>query len=124
MDVRVVERAGARARIDAIVDRVLANVAEDIASDARQLAPSDTGALRASIQAGPASGGEVRVWVGTDHWQFPEFGTAAHDITPRSKQALSWPGGSHPTKRVRHPGTPAVAFMRRATYKRRALRGV
>lgn len=32
-------------------------------------------------------------------------GTRAHDIVPKSKKALFWPGALHPVKRVYHPGT-------------------
>ena len=32
-------------------------------------------------------------------------------IYPRSKQALFWPGASHPVRGVNHPGTKADPFM-------------
>lgn len=31
--------------------------------------------------------------------------TAPHEILPRRKKALMWPGASHPVRRVRHPGS-------------------
>ena len=42
---------------------------------------------------------------------FTEVGTKPHVIEPRDKQALAWPGGKHPVKRVNHPGTRAQPFM-------------
>jgi hypothetical protein len=41
-----------------------------------------------------------------------EFGTRPHVIEPKTKQALAWPGGRHPVKRVNHPGTPAFHTLR------------
>ncbi len=43
-----------------------------------------------------------------------EHGTRPHVIEPKDKQALAWPGGRHPVKRVNHPGTPALHILRRA----------
>ncbi len=43
-----------------------------------------------------------------------EHGSRPHVIEPKDKQALAWPGGRHPVKRVNHPGTPAYHFMRNA----------
>jgi hypothetical protein len=124
MGVRVVRTPGAEAHLNAARDRMLAHLGREIAADAQRYAPSDSGALRASIHADPPAGGHVRVWVGTDHWQFTEFGTRPHTITPKRKKALSWPGGAHPVHQVRHPGQPALAYMRRATYQTRSVRGL
>lgn len=38
-------------------------------------------------------------------------GTDPYTILPGSKKALSWPGGSHPVKKVNHPGLPARPFI-------------
>jgi hypothetical protein len=43
-----------------------------------------------------------------------ERGTRPHVIEPKDKQALAWPGGRHPVKKVNHPGTPALHILRRA----------
>jgi hypothetical protein len=79
-----------------------------------------TGALIRSLYARKAllSG---RVFIGTDHWRFIEYGTSPHIIEPNRKQALNWPTARHPVRRVRHPGTSEYAPMRRAI---RAQRGV
>lgn len=43
-----------------------------------------------------------------------EEGSPPHEIRPRTKRALAWPGGAHPVKRVRHPGTRAYRVLARA----------
>jgi hypothetical protein len=43
-----------------------------------------------------------------------ELGTPPRVIVPRRKKALAWPGGGHPVKRVRHPGTRAYRVLTRA----------
>lgn len=56
----------------------------------------------------------VRLVNTSDHADILERGTPPHVIEPRNKQALAWPGGLHPVRRVRHPGTPAYHLMRNA----------
>jgi hypothetical protein len=63
--------------------------------------------------------GRGRVYIGTDHWRFIEYGTKAHIIKPRYRKALYWDGALHPVRRVRHPGTRAYAPMRRALHMKR-----
>jgi hypothetical protein len=43
-----------------------------------------------------------------------EDGSPPHEIRPRTKQALAWPGGQHPVKRVMHPGTRPYKVLARA----------
>lgn len=38
-------------------------------------------------------------------------GTRAHDILPRDKQALFWPGARHPVASVHHPGYRGNDFL-------------
>lgn len=56
----------------------------------------------------------VRLVNTSGHSTLLEFGTRPHVIEPNGKQALAWPGGRHPVKRVHHPGTPALHLMRNA----------
>lgn len=56
----------------------------------------------------------VEVINDSDHSAILEFGTRPHVIEPKDKQALAWPGGRHPVKKVNHPGTPALHILRRA----------
>lgn len=68
-----------------------------------------------------------RVYVGTDHWRFPEYGARGpHPIDPRYKKALFWfakknsIGLTHPISRVtKHPGNSAEPYMRPAIWKKR-----
>ena len=41
-------------------------------------------------------------------------GTRPHEIRPRIKRALFWPGAPHPFARVHHPGTRASRFREEA----------
>lgn len=64
--------------------------------------------------------GSVTVAVGPDkdHWYylFAETGAQAHEIDPKNRQALRWPGfeGDQFAEHTAHPGTPARPFMRPA----------
>lgn len=91
-------------------------VVEEVADDARQYAPVDTGELRGSIHV---EGDTVRV--GTDHWAPTEFGAQPHVIEPEQKEALYWAGAAHPVDRVNHPGNDPQPFMRPALYKKRRI---
>ncbi len=48
------------------------------------------------------------------HSLIVELGSRPHVIEPKTKQALVWPGGRHPVKKVNHPGTPAYHVLRNA----------
>ena len=75
----------------------------------------DTGEMLGSLrQEG------TRVYVGSDHWHFLEYGTDPHTIRPSTKRALWWEGLEHPVDIVHHPGNREYAFMRRALYKKRS----
>ena len=41
-------------------------------------------------------------------------GTSPHEIRPKTKQALFWPGAAHPVAVVNHPGTKPNDFPLRA----------
>lgn len=56
----------------------------------------------------------VRVTATAGHSAVLEFGSRPHDITPKTKQALHWPGAEHPVKKVHHPGTAARHTLRNA----------
>ena len=56
----------------------------------------------------------VRLVATADHSAVVELGSRPHVIEPRNKQALAWPGGRHPVRRVRHPGTQAQHTLRNA----------
>ena len=80
-----------------------------------------TGKLAGSINAKLAvvTGDSVIGRVGSYNCVYAaihEYGgtTPAHDIYPRNKKALYWPGADHPVKVVHHPGSkfPERSFLR------------
>lgn len=83
-------------------------------------APRRTGRLKgAGIEKG-TSGDHGWVFASKARVPYMDFvidGTRAHDIKPKRSQALSWPGASHPVKRVHHPGTRSNPFVDRAAEK-------
>jgi hypothetical protein len=116
------------ARLDAKIQAMNRRVTRAVMRDARRYVPVDTGTLRASIhmtQVGRFSG---QVWVGTDHWQPQEYGSSAHHIYAHGNYGLGprtggrWAPFYAPSGHVFHPGTPEVAFMRRALYQKRVVR--
>ena len=79
-------------------------------------APVKTGKLRNSVK-GQVQGKVGMVFVPTGSVKYFDFvidGTRPHDIVPKNRQALYWPGARHPVKSVRHPGTKANPFFDKA----------
>lgn len=97
-----------------------------IATEIRaNLAPHrKTGALSRSVRARKTKGGG-RVYVGTDHWMFVEFGTVQHWVwttTKRSMMYIDAHGKKHFLGRsVHHPGAMAIRPIRRAFFKKRSM---
>ncbi len=60
----------------------IADVAEQGLEVAQRLVPVDTGELRDSLHVEDAPDGGKRIVAGTDHWQFPEFGTSEMAAEP------------------------------------------
>lgn len=110
---RFVYDDSADTQIGRAIDDALGRIAERKAASARRFCPFAR--VRRTIYADGN-----RVWIGTgqpdDIWAIVEYGSVAHEITPRGKRALSWPGARHPVKRVWHPGTREHAPMRQALY--------
>lgn len=116
-------------RLQGILGHLTEEMAEGIAADVRRdLADHvETGELIASVRS-EAIGKNGRVWIGTDHWQFIEFGTEPHVIKSRggifayalrnrAKNFYRYPGI------VNHPGNAEFAPMRRALYRHRQAHG-
>lgn len=76
-------------------------------------APRKTGKLKSAVQKVSGSNtGYVFIAKGiAPYADFVIDGTRAHDITPKGKQALFWPGAGHPVKKVHHPGTKSNPFV-------------
>jgi hypothetical protein len=74
-----------------------------------------------NLAAGLADLNRIRATIGTpvDYAEAVHEGSRAHDIVPRFKRALFWPGAGHPVMRVHHPGTAANPFLREAFHARK-----
>ena len=107
--------------LEAEVREVRHDVSRAIARDARRYCPVKSGDLKRSISGPWSLMFTDRIFVNTNHWRFVEYGTPPHLIRPNTKKALHWEGALHPVKLVRHPGTEAQPFMRRALFQRRSL---
>ncbi len=74
-----------------------------------------TGQTRGSIRAANPErligGAQVKVVANKSTAQYLEMGTRPHEIRPKTKKALFWPGAAHPVKVVHHPGTKSYPFM-------------
>lgn len=55
-------------------------------------------------------GDESEIVTSDEVFYYQDQGTKPHPIVARRKRALSWPGASHPVKRVNHPGTKAQHY--------------
>lgn len=73
--------------------------------------PWKTGTLARSFN--PADIGRLyaRWFPRVDYAQHVQYGTRAHEITPKNGKALFWRGARHPVKKVNHPGTRPYRYM-------------
>lgn len=64
--------------VQPLAHAMFASLGDEAEALSRQLAPVDTGALYDSIGHEPVPGPEAgtRLFAGTDHWSFAEFGTS------------------------------------------------
>lgn len=112
---RIPQDAGVRldaAMRDAISDAT--RIGRDLT---RAAINSRTGRTAASVGASVSGGGNsVTGTFGSDSAIFEdlEHGTVPHIITPRTAEALFWPGAEHPVRLVRHPGTAAQHNLERS----------
>lgn len=85
--VRVKINSDQFAAIGRLAERVTAKVTEAIYDDARRTVPVDEGDLRESLDW-DADGNVGHVTVGTDHWEFVEYGTRYMDAQPYMRPSL------------------------------------
>ncbi len=99
-------------RVPLAAKQEVATSALNIRFGAMQRCPVDTGRLRASISIEYVRDG-LGAEIGTEMQYAPyvEFGTKPHEIKPKTKRALFWPGAAHPVASVQHPGTKAQPFL-------------
>lgn len=80
---------------------------------AREKAPHRTGTLQRSILP-ETHDMYSELKVNEKYGLWIEEGTGPHDIYPKNKKALMWPGAPHPMRVVHHPGTAAHPFFQPA----------
>jgi len=109
------------AEVDAIAQRLLNRFARTVAADAFKNYPRSPAPGHHTADTIRVIENRVYIGDGTPTWFWVEYGTPAHWILPRRKQALFWDGAIHPVRRVWHPGTRELAPMRKALYQRRRV---
>jgi HK97 gp10 family phage protein len=70
--------------IEKLSESLVSRICDDIAQDARAIAPVDTGEMVSTIRS---AGSEGRVYVGSDHWYFVEYGTSRMSAQPFMRPA-------------------------------------
>lgn len=112
---RLYEKAGDFAHTTAKF--ILMDIIDDI--------PIDTGAMLRSLRLERVRLNwrrqSTRIWVGTDHWRFTEYGARPHRITTTKGSLYNRKTKQFFGQTVNHPGVKAVAYMRRNLYKRRVI---
>lgn len=89
------------------------------AADIRANINNDTGAMSRSVRVRKLKRSS-RVYIGTDHWYYNEYGVEPHLIKVRYKRALVTKTGRFLGKQVNHPGHKAYMPIRRAFYQKRS----
>jgi hypothetical protein len=110
----------ARAHVDAAINEWLGGTIGDaILGDAQNYVHKRSGRLRDSLRA-ECYDKVLRVGsLDCNYATDVEMGTSPHVILPRNKKALYWPGADHPVRKVNHPGTAPMPYLRPALFQRR-----
>lgn len=87
MGTKFVVSAAGRRQIDAAIERMMGRLVDEIADDAQNNAPVNTGELVASI-SGEVSGTEGRVGALADHAAYVELGTENMPAQPYLRPSL------------------------------------
>ena len=98
------------------IEAFLFRVGNEIANDAKDLAPYATGNLERDIQVFDDNISSLEIEIGnsrlTPYAIFVHDGTKPHEIRPKNKKALKTPFGAR--KKVNHPGTKANPYLQNA----------
>jgi len=76
------------AQLEADVTDLVVELTESVELDALRFVPIDTGELHQSIHSEYPRPMVGQVWVGTDHWIYPEYGTRYMKAEPYMRPAL------------------------------------
>ncbi len=98
------------------IEAFLFRVGNEVANDAKDLAPYVTGNLERDIQVFDDNISNLEIEIGNSklapYARFVHNGTKAHEIRAKNKKALKTPFGAR--KKVNHPGTKANPYLQNA----------
>lgn len=110
-------------RLEGITNDQAYEITKEIAQEIRQNVHFDEGDLRRSVRARKLARSS-RVYIGTDHWYFHEYGVKPHRIRVKTAKVLAnWKTRQTFGRAVNHPGHRAYRPIRRAFYKKRVMKG-
>lgn len=92
------------------ITRGLQLTAMNMISELMQRSPVDHGLLK-QWAVTSQSDTEIVIQSPAEYVVYQNYGTRAHDIFPKNKKALYWPGAEHPVKMVHHPGIEGKHFV-------------
>jgi hypothetical protein len=120
MATRVRMTPGWETHVEEATSAWLDDIVDDVATDANRLAPRGrTGRLGRSYGVVRITRLTRHVGSGLEYATTVELGGPPHDIRPKTKKALAWPGGQHPVRVVHHPGSRPIPHLRPALYRKR-----
>jgi hypothetical protein len=108
------------------VHAIARDIGRDIRSNIRSGRHVETGALVRSVRVRRLANRRSRIYIGTDHWWYIEYGTGPHVLVAEPGQVFRFVKANGEvvfTKRIRHPGNPAYMVVRRAVFKYRRHHG-
>lgn len=70
------------------VHQLVAQITDDVYFTARSLVAVDTGELMGTLRVTYPAWNRGRVWVGSDHWSYNEYGTSKMDAQPFMRPAV------------------------------------
>lgn len=98
------------------IESFLFRAGNEIARDAKDIAPYATGNLESDIQLWDDNISNLEIEIGNSklapYAVFVHDGTKAHEIRPKNAKALKTPFGYR--KKVNHPGTKANPYLQKA----------
>ena len=84
----ILDTAALEAAVRNVTAPVLARIGEAVATEAKRLAPVDTGRLRASIGSTPQADGSVIVGTDVEYGPYQEYGTRLQPAQPFMQPAI------------------------------------
>lgn len=107
-------------RIDNMTLDMAHEAAKQVAREIRMKVGVETGDLKRSVYARKLKR-SARVYIGTDHWYYHEFGVEPHIIRASTKKVLADGRRKVYGTVVNHPGHRAYRPIRSSFYKRRGI---